>query len=44
MDSFEKEATLMGNEYHTTADCLCKVMFHIEICEGKDQPKGEVLF
>jgi len=29
----------MGNEYHTTADCVTKVIFHIEICEGKDQPK-----
>jgi len=29
----------MGNEYHTTADCVTKVIFHIEICEGKDKPK-----
>ena len=26
----------LGNEYHTTADCVSKVIFHIEICEGKD--------
>ena len=32
----------MGNEYHTTADYFCKVIFHIEIVEGKDQPtEGE---
>ena len=29
----------MGNEYHTTACCNTKIIFHIEIVEGKDQPK-----
>ena len=29
----------MGNEYHTTADCFCRVIFHIEMVEGKDRPK-----
>ena len=27
-----------GNEYNTTADCFCKIIFHMEIREGKDQP------
>ena len=29
----------MGNKYHTIVDCYCKVIFGIEIVEGKDQPK-----
>ena len=27
-----------GNEYNTIADCICKIIFHMEIREGKDQP------
>ena len=27
-----------GNEYHTICCCLCRIMFHMEIVEGKDKP------
>ena len=29
----------LGNEYHTTASCESKIIFWIEIVEGKSKPK-----
>ena len=35
----KRKPHLLGNEYHTTACCLTKIIFWIELVEGKDTPK-----
>lgn len=40
MDSDKAQGYPFGNEYHTTADAETKILFHIEIVEGKDQPSS----
>ena len=35
----KKKPHPLGNEYHTTACCLTKIIFWIELVEGKDTPK-----